>query len=118
MAQGKPSSLGSRLVNAGSALLYSYPVHGKKTFKPSGTPGKVDERRITWDDVAIEFVPKTREERDAWDASLDPEYLRRVLEEGRHWERLRFYVNKSPRARKRALERERRRAAASVQPKK
>src|ERR1043166_1765541 len=59
------------------------------------------------------ILPKTREDRDKWDAQMAPiagvTYLRRVLEEGRHWEKIRFQANKTPRARKRALEREARR---------
>jgi hypothetical protein len=115
MGQGKPSSFSSNLRNGGRNLLYTQPVKGSRTFKPSGDPNTDPPyvaaesedyyaRRMSGVDT-----PAGRDAKDEFFKQRAPAYLKRVLEEGRHWERIRFQVNKSPRARKRALEREARR---------
>jgi hypothetical protein len=115
MSQGKPSSLSSNIRSGGRDLLYAHPVTGSRTFKPSGNP-KIDPPYVAKEShdeyVRRAFGLDTPEGRDAWDErirQIAPAHLTRVLDEGRHWERIRFQVNKSPRARKRALEREARR---------
>jgi hypothetical protein len=114
--QGKPSSFSSKLRSGGRDLLYAHPVTGSGTFRPSGKPKDPPyvAKRST-DEYARRLLGvHTPQGRDAWDDEIrrmpnGSDYLRRVLEEGGYWERIRFQVNKSPRARKRALEREARR---------
>jgi hypothetical protein len=112
MGQGKPSSLSSNLRNGGRDLLYKHPVTGSRTFKPSGNP-ETDSPEIARESsdehVQRAFRLDTPEGRDAWDAHFGPEYINKIKTENAHWERIRFQMNKSPRARKRALEREARR---------
>ena len=105
MSQGKASSFSSKLQNGGRALLYSHPISGSQTFKPSGHPNDPPERARETDDeyVSRRLGVDTPEGRDALDAKLvegHPAYVQRILRENAYYERLRF---KSPRARRREL---------------
>jgi hypothetical protein len=106
MSQGRPSSLSSRLRYGGAGLRYQHPISGQETFRPSGNPDTDPperERLSEWDVNRIIFGLDTPEGAAAWDTHLGHS------KKSDYWDRLRFKPSKSPRARKRELERDARR---------
>jgi hypothetical protein len=104
---------------AGRSLRLAYPIHGGATFRPSGNPGDPPEAER---ESHLEFVRRmsgldTRQGMRDWDRKIadarGPKGLGSV-QECDYWDRIRFLQNKSPRARKRAEERERKAKAQVV----
>jgi hypothetical protein len=106
------TSRSSSVKYIGRSLLLAHPIHGGSTFRPSGHPADEPERRSEseLEHMRRVFGTETKEGQRAFDQltghALRPESFRQHYE---YWDRLRFLQTKSPRARKRAEERERRR---------
>ena len=109
MAQGKPSSLSSKLRPGGRQLLYAQPVHRATTFKPSGDPDRdpPEVPKIGWfEAIGLALDLDTPEGRDRVDTLTAGPNRDRVLRENQFWEKRRFKQVKSLRAKKRELQRE------------
>jgi hypothetical protein len=111
------SSYSSSLRNGGKPLRLAYPIHGQNTFRPSGNP-ETDPpevpRESDLEQFRRVFGVDTPEGARAWDRRIAD--CRGITgfgseQECDYWDRIRFLQMKSPRARKRAEERERRRIA-------
>jgi hypothetical protein len=110
------NSYSSSLRNGGKPLRMAYPIHGKNTFRQSGNPATDPPERPTpseLDWTRSVFGLDTLEGIRAFDRLLGgyrgPGGLS-TKEETAYWDRTRRLPMKSPRARKRAEEREQRRA--------
>lgn len=102
------TSYNSSLRNGGRPLRLAYPIHGKKTFRPSGNPATDEPEReriseLEW--TRLKLGLDTAEGQKRWDRLLG-----RENRSPDYWDQLRFLQAKSPRARKRAEEREARRS--------
>ena len=108
MSEGRPSSLSSRFAYGGPSLRHQYPINRAQTFRPSGNP-ETDpperERVSEWDEKRAELGLDRPEGAAAWDARIAG-----PSQEHRYCKGLRFKQNTTPRARKRALERQARRS--------
>lgn len=94
---GRRSANGMRCgVKFSPALLYAYPVSRGAAFRPSGNPGRdaPEVSRISENDYVRSLLPQSKKEVDAIDAASlvdDPTgHHRRVLEQSRHWEGIRW----------------------------
>jgi hypothetical protein len=96
-------------------MLLAHPIHGRDTFRPSGNPA-TDEPEF-YVEPDIEYLRRslgtdTPEGQRAHDRMMgmdsDDPYHRGIKAQCAYWDRLRALQEKSPRARKRAEERERR----------
>jgi hypothetical protein len=112
------TSKSSSLRNGGKPLRLAYPIHGRNTFRPSGNPATDEPERekmseLEWHRRALGI--ETPEGMRAFDGLLESVAGDRSRPGGiaskeatAYWDKLRFLQEKSPRARKRAEERERR----------
>lgn len=108
------TSYSSTVRNGGKSLRLAYPIHGKNTFKPSGDPVKDEPEVKRLDDLDLVrrvLGTQTRAGMLAFDRKIA--HIRGVkglssVQETAYWDRVRFLQLKSPRARKRAEDRERR----------
>jgi hypothetical protein len=91
----------------------AYPIHGKNTFRPSGNPATDPPERpsvsqLEW--IRIAYGLDTPDGVRAFDQRIahlrSPKGFATEAETA-HWDRIRFIQQKSPRARKRAEERQR-----------
>ena len=110
------TSRSSTLRNGGRPLRLAYPISGKNTFRPSGNP-TTDEPEFVVED-GLEFIrsvfgTNTKEGIRRFDRMHEgnPRWSL-IKQECAYWDRLRFLKMKSPRARKRAEQREAKALAA------
>jgi hypothetical protein len=112
------TSNSSTLRNGGRPLRLAYPIYGKNTFRPSGNP---DRHLPEWKkESSLDYVRRslgldTRAGMNAWDRWIGNENRGpkgfASKQQCEYWDRIRFLQNKSPRARKRAEQREAQRSA-------
>ena len=89
------------------ALLDVYPIEGHNALRPSGRPD--DPPEFPRD---CYYEPKSADEQREWDAYLrggDPSYFKANKQHWAYWDQVRKLKTLTPRARKRAIEREERR---------
>lgn len=104
------TSRSSTLLHGGHPLLLAYPVSGKNTFRPSGNPARDEPEFVTKDELDFirgVFGTNTKDGLRRFDRMHEgnPRWPL-IKQECAYWDRLRFLKMKSPRARKRAEERE------------
>jgi hypothetical protein len=107
----------SRIQNGGRPLRLAYPISGKNTFRPSGNPDTdPPEREVESDLDQIRKIlgvdtPSGMQRLDRELAAARGPRDLATKQQCEYWDRIRFLQMKSPRARKRAEEREARRMA-------
>lgn len=111
------TSYNSTIRSGGKPLRLAHPIHGRDSFRPSGNPD-TDPPEITTESDLDQFRRvmglDTRAGVNAWDRDIAEVRGARGLASIRqcqYWDSIRFLQGKSPRARKRAEERERRKTA-------
>ena len=108
------SSYSSSLRNGGKPLRLAHPIYGRNTFRPSGDPQADPPERARESALARArraFGIDTPEGIRAWDREIADSRGVQGLgskEQCAYWDRIRFLQSKTPRARKRAEDRQRR----------
>jgi hypothetical protein len=108
------NSYSSSLRNGGKPLRLAYPIYGRNTFRPSGDPQADPPERAG--ESALARTPRilgidTPEGVRLWDREIaDSRGVEGLAskEQCAYWDRIRFLQSKTPRARKRAENRQRR----------